>query len=542
MMKNATPELRVEAPQVHAPHRATAPDVDVLRASEQRLRIMQDQAPVGIREVDLQGRYLRVNDRYCELTGYSREELLARRVQDITFPDDVPASTEANRRVMTGEVQSYRLEKRYVHKKGQIIWIELHGYVVRDDSGKALCAVGITQDISERKRTEQALLEADQSKNRFLAMLAHELRGPLAPLRNAAQLLKSSGGDLKRVEWVSFMMERQIKTIARMVDDLLDVSRITQGKVHLQTEVVDLCTVIRRTSDLVRPALESRALHFTVELPEVPVTLVADSVRLEQIFANLFHNAIKFTPRGGHIWVTTSWFDSRTRRGEQSSDAASVEVRVRDDGDGMDARTLASAFDLFAQGDQSIERSQGGLGIGLTLVRSLVELHGGTVTASSKGPGQGSEFVVRLPVTQEDGVRSPTPDGHRALDGAGRPRRILVVDDNRDASDTLAMLLRAMNHDVRVAHDGPSAIADAGDFKPQVVLLDIGLPGMDGFEVARRLRDSYERSTVLVAISGYGQDEDRRRARESGFDHYFTKPVGLDVLRDFLGDLAPGSA
>jgi PAS domain S-box-containing protein len=524
-------------------HAATAAaDMDVLRASEQRLRIMQDQAPVGIREVDLEGHYLRVNDRYCELTGYSREELLERRVQDITFSDDVPASTEANRKAMTGQIPSYRLEKRMVHKNGHLVWIELHGYVIKDDAGRPAYAVGITQDISERKRSEEALIEADRSKNRFLAMLAHELRGPLAPLRNAAQLLRTPGIDATRTEWVSSVIERQIKTISRMVDDLLDVSRITQGKIHLQMETVDLCIVIRRAIELVRPAMESRGQHLMADLPRVPMALVADSVRLEQIFGNLLHNASKFTPHGGHIWVTVSRVDSRARKGRPSPDAASVEVRVRDDGDGMDAKTLASVFDLFVQGNQSIERAQGGLGIGLTLVRSLVELHGGTVTASSKGPGQGSELVVQLPMAHENAsVRSPTPQVRQGLESAGPSRRILVVDDNRDASDTLAMLLRAMNHDVRVAHDGPSAIQDAGAFKPEIVLLDIGLPGMDGFEVARRLREGFQPETVLVAISGYGQDEDRRRARESGFDHYFTKPVGLDVLRGFLSGLPPKS-
>ncbi len=524
-------------------HEATAAaDLDVLRASEQRLRIMQDQAPVGIREVDLEGHYLRVNDRYCELTGYTREELLGRRVQDITFVDDVPASTEANRRAMTGQISSYKLEKRYVHKQGHIIWIELHGYVIKDDASRPLYAVGITQDITERKRAEEALLEADRSKNRFLAMLAHELRGPLAPLRNAAQLLSAPGFDTTRIGWVSSVIERQIKTISRMVDDLLDVSRITQGKIHLQMESVDLCMGIRRAIDLVRPAMESRGQHLLADLPRAPIQVMADSVRIEQIFGNLLHNSSKFTPRGGHIWVTASRADSRARKGQASPAGGSVEVRVRDDGEGMDPKTLPTVFDLFAQGDQSIERAQGGLGIGLTLVRSLVELHGGIVTASSKGPGQGSEFVVKLPLAPENaGVRSPTPQVHQGLENAGPTRRILVVDDNRDASDTLAMLLRAMNHDVRVAHDGPSAIENAGDFQPQVVLLDIGLPGMDGFEVARRLREEFQPDAVLVAISGYGQDEDRRRARESGFDHYFTKPVGLDVLRGFLSDIPPRS-
>jgi two-component system CheB/CheR fusion protein len=617
-----------------------------LRASEQRLRITYDRAPVGIFETDLDGRFLNVNDAFCRLTGRSRDALLEVRSQDITHPDDVKPDLEAFERVRTGAQPSIRREKRYVREDGSTIWVELHRFGVSNSSGRPAFTVGIAEDITERKETElelrrrearfrslmnsapvliwvrglegmeyvnQAYLEflgaevqdvqgnawtyfvhpedrepynaaydaavtglqpfehqfrfrradgeyrwmmavalpqfgsagtfsgytgatfdittlkraeeslrhADRRKDEFIAMLAHELRNPLAPISNIVQMLKVPDLDARTLTWAHVVLDRQLRNVGRMVNDLLDVSRVTHGKIQLHPERIELADIVERSVDALRPAMDAVDKQVTVELPTQPVVMYADPVRLEQVVGNLIHNAVKFTPHNGRIAV----------RAGVSADGSEVRISIRDNGDGIAAELLPRVFDIFAQGNTSLERAQGGLGIGLALVRGLVELHGGTIDAKSDGPGTGSEFIVRLPVGE---LPAPVPDEASAPLAKSGPQRVLIVDDNVDAAMALAALLRQDGHTVAVAHSGQSGLEAAHTFRPDVALLDLGMPGMNGFEVAQRLKALGRPDLLLMAISGYSAEETRRRAREAQFDEYFVKPLDTQALAEAL--------
>jgi two-component system CheB/CheR fusion protein len=405
-------------------------------------------------------------------------------------------------------------------------------------SGDAPSILLAIEDITERKALEEALsrrveelAEADRSKNEFLALLAHELRNPLAPLRNALNLLDVPGADKGALLHARDIMHRQIRNMVRLIDDLLDVSRITRGKVLLRKEPVELASLLERAVDLIHLAIETRGQELKLVLPREPIYVDADATRMEQILGNLLHNASKFTPPGGHIELAAERV-SGARSGE-------VVVRVRDDGIGIDPEMLPRVFDLFMQAQRSLDRSQGGLGIGLTLVKSLVELHGGTVEARSGGLGQGSEIVVHLPISAHVALERSSPaERGLAVDPNAPPgpgRRVLVVDDNVDTAESMVLLLQMRGHEVEVAFSGPAALAAAAAFAPEVVLLDIGLPGLDGYEVAKHLRQQdLTAKAKLVALTGYGQEEDRRLAREAGFDHHLTKPVDPVVIYELL--------
>ncbi len=373
----------------------------------------------------------------------------------------------------------------------------------------------------ELRRRAEELLAADRRKDQFLAMLAHELRNPLAPIRNAVELMRQVETVDPTFQPSREMVERQVKHLGRLVDDLLDVSRITQGSIRLRKEVVDLGTIVQRAVEGSRPLIETRAHTLSLRLPAEPVRLEADATRLEQVISNLLNNAAKYTMPGGQIWVTAD------REGEEAV------VRVRDTGIGVPPDVLDRVFEPFVQqSNGSLARTDGGLGVGLTLVRSLVEMHGGRVEAASAGLGQGSEFVVRLPAQTPAEATLPAEP---VVANAARPLRVLVVEDNIDAAESLATLLRLWNHDVSVVHDGRMALEAAREQQPEVVLLDIGLPGLDGYQVARRLRDELHLDhALLVAMTGYGQPEDRRRSREAGIQYHFVKPVEPLVLRNLL--------
>jgi signal transduction histidine kinase len=396
-------------------------------------------------------------------------------------------------------------------------------YLVKGKIEPALLERSIRYAI-ERKRAEEALKQADRRKDEFLAMLAHELRNPLAPVLTALETmgLRDMGDpDQQRAREI---IERQVHQMTRLVDDLLDVSRITRGKIKLQAEPVDLATVVARAVEVSRPLIDARHHHLTVTLPDHPVLLDADMTRLAQVVTNLLNNAAKYTERGGQIRLTVQ------KEGEEAV------VRVRDTGVGIAKELLPQVFGLFTQLDRSLDRSQGGLGIGLTLARRLVEMHGGTIQAFSDGPGQGSEFVVRLPAlahmpTVRKVSRPPEP-----MLAAAPPQRILIADDNEDFADIMARLLRCKGgHEVQVVYDGRAALRILQTFRPEVAFLDIGLPGIDGYELAHRLRQLPGLEEVmLVALTGYGHDEDRRRALEVGFDEHLTKPVGFDTLQRLL--------
>jgi signal transduction histidine kinase len=376
---------------------------------------------------------------------------------------------------------------------------------------------------AREKKIAQDLAELDRRKDEFLAMLGHELRNPLAPIRNAVHILSLVGIDHTAAEQARKVIERQVKHMTRLVDDLLDVSRIAHGKILLHKERVDLRTAVGHGLETCRPLIEARGHALEVTLPPQPVWAEADPARLEQVVVNLLTNAAKYTEPGGRICLTM-----------QPTPREAV-LRVRDTGVGIPPEQLERVFDLFTQVDRSISSpSQWGLGIGLSLVRRLVELHGGTVTAASAGRGQGSEFTVRLPILVPDA--NPAPDAR--LNGpaaAGPGRKVLVIDDNVDLAESLATLLRLEGHTVQTVHEGQAALATARTSRPEVVLLDLGLPGVDGYEVARQLRKQPElEGVVLVALTGYGQEEDRRRCREAGFDHHLIKPADPEELKRLL--------
>ena len=377
----------------------------------------------------------------------------------------------------------------------------------------------IRDHLSQRLANEASLREADRRKDEFLATLGHELRNPLAPLQTAVQLLKAAGSNDPVVARVCPVMERQISHLVRLVNDLLEVSRITRGLIEVRREPVDLVFLVHSALDTSRPMLDAAGHQVTLDLPDEPITVLGDTVRLTQVFANLLNNAGKYTNAGGHITVRVY------------SDNGRAHVSVRDDGIGIAGDDLSSVFEMFTQVDRSNRLAQGGLGIGLTLVRSLVSMHGGTVHARSEGPGRGSEFVVSLPLVAAQPHRSTASH----LPSQIPPRRILIVDDNSDAADTLGELLGALGAKVSVAYSGPAALASVESFHPDAVILDIGMPEMDGYEVARRIRAmKLPRPPVLIALTGWGQVSDQRRSRSAGFDHHVVKPPDIEALRELL--------
>jgi signal transduction histidine kinase/ActR/RegA family two-component response regulator len=375
-----------------------------------------------------------------------------------------------------------------------------------------------------RARLIHQLRDTDRRKDEFLATLAHELRNPLAPLRNALQIIRLAQGDESTVEKARAMMDRQLHQMVRLIDDLLDVSRISRGKLALRKEAVELAGCIRNAVETARPLIEAAGHSLTLDLPDTPVWVNADPVRLAQVFSNLLNNAAKFTERGGRIWL------------EAVREQSQAVVEVRDNGIGIPASELPHIFDMFTQGDQSLEKSHGGLGIGLTLVKRLVEMHGGSVRATSEGTGHGAQFTVTLPMAvvlpkrMEKGEPMQTP--------AAFAGRVLVADDNHDAAESLSVVLRLMGSEVRTVHDGQQAVEEAALFHPDVILLDIGMPRLNGYEAARRIRrEDWSARTVLVALTGWGQEEDKRRATEAGFDWHFTKPVNTAELHALMSGL-----
>jgi signal transduction histidine kinase len=387
-------------------------------------------------------------------------------------------------------------------------------------------------DITDRKRAEKARLDelsaADRQKNEFLAMLGHELRNPLAPMRNAVHLVQMPGADPAVVARAHDVLERQLQQMVRLVDDLLDVSRIVEGRIELRRTRLDLAEAIARGREIAHPLLDLRRHRLQVALPAEPVVVDGDLVRLAQVVANLLTNAAKYSVDPARIWVTLA------REGGEAV------LRVRDEGVGMAPELVPRVFDLFVQGDSPLARTHGGLGIGLTLVQRAVELHGGSVAAVSAGPGRGSEFTVRLPLAPAADAGAPETAGRPEPRGEWRPRRVLVVDDNVDAADSTALIVARAGHSVHCVYDGRAAIEDAAAFRPHVVVLDIGLPDMPGYAVAAALRALPGPRAVIIALTGYGQESDRERSREAGIDRHLTKPAEPELLLSLI-ERAPAS-
>lgn len=623
-----------------------------LRKSEADYRSLFEAAGVGNAEVEIEtGRFLRVNRKFCELTGFSADELLGEMIfTQLIHPDDRETNLSSIVSFLRGLVPAYEFEKRYVRKDGAVIWVhvactlfrdalgrpvrligvvqditarrqaeealrEQHAilqtildsttdfifmkdcqgrYMVinaaatealgkstaeilgRDDyaifppdvaaeimqrdraliaaksatsfdetiplagrmrhlstaksaccdaSGNIIGMVGISRDVTDRRAMEEALIDADRRKDEFLAMLAHELRNPLAPISNAVQLLHLRDLGEERLVWVRDILERNVEHMVRLVDDLLDVSRITRGKVNLQKDRVELATIMERAVETSRPLIDARHHALHLRFPPQPVYLLGDPVRLAQVFANLLNNSAKYTAEGGSIEFTAD------------IEAMFVILRVKDNGMGIRPELLPQVFDLFRQDERGLDRSQGGLGIGLTLVKRLVELHGGDVTAQSPGFEQGSVFTVRLPRCDGNRELIQGANAQAVSNEAQLGLRVLVIDDNRDFAESIAVLLRMFGHQVEIAGDGRAGLNAAMQFEADVIVLDIGLPGMDGYELATRLRRIHsERQPLLIALSGYGRVEDKTRAAAAGIEHYLVKPADSDRLQEIIAD------
>jgi PAS domain S-box-containing protein len=507
-----------------------------VRDTEERLRSVLNHIVDGIITIDERGTIEGLNPAAEKLFQYSRAELIGKNVKELMpEPYHGQHDTYIDSYLQTGNAKVIGIGREVVGRRRDGSTFPMELGVSEFHLGSRRYFTGIVNDITERKRLEDELRatigqlhDADRRKDEFLATLAHELRNPLAPLRSALEILAFAGDKPGTFAKMHNMMERQLAHLVRLVDDLLDVSRITRGKIELRNERLDVATILNAAVETSRPVLSESQHELSIVNPAEPLFVDGDLLRLSQVVSNLLNNSAKYTPEGGRIELTAE------REGNEAV------IRVRDNGIGIPAEMLPKVFEMFTQIDRTLNRSRGGLGIGLTLVKRLVEMHGGAVEAHSEGENEGSEFVVRLPLANPSISDQPAsgpgvPVGTSAVEPK---QRILVVDDNLDAARTLDTLLRMRGHEVRMAHTGQEALAVAAEFLPQVVLLDIGLPDMVGYEVARRLRRMPELGNViLIAQTGWGQDEDRRRSREAGFDAHLVKPVELGAIRQVLATL-----
>ena len=507
------------------------------RLVEERFRMMVEQVnDHAIFSTNVDGLATTWNEGVRRVLGFDQAQFIGIDITDTIFtPQDV-ADGVPERELHEAAVNGTAGNDRWMRRQdGSEFYAMGTTTALRSATGNLIGFVKVMRDQTERQRMEKQLrqyaddlAEADRHKNHFLAMLAHELRNPLAPIANAVRLLQRSGGnDAAAVQTAAAMMQRQTAQLQRLVDDLLDIARISRGRIELQRTRLKLRDVIEQAVEAARVPCADKDIAFDVALPAEPLWVDADATRLLQVLGNLLHNACKFTARGGKVWLTVSL------------DSSHAVIRVRDDGVGIAAEKLPRVFDMFMQGDTAIERANGGLGLGLTLAKSLVEKHGGSVQAFSDGPGRGSEFVVRLPLAQQAVPADAAPPAAAAPSIAGR--RILVVDDNRDAAQTLALLLSLDGGQTRVAHDGHEALDVAAQMQPEVVLLDIGLPKLNGYEVAERMRQQpWGEHITLVALTGWGQEEDRRKSAQAGFDAHLVKPVDYDALLRLLAPSGGG--
>lgn len=490
---------------------------EAVRRNARIYRAIGESIDYGIWICDRDGRNTYASDALLHLLGITQEECTSFGWTQFLHSDDQEETIEAwKRAVATG--QQFDKLHRLLGVDGKFHPVLARGVPVRDQAGEIVAWSGINLDVSRLKDVENELRDADRRKDEFLATLAHELRNPLAPIRSGLDVMWLSRNDPEVVEKMRAMMEGQVAQMTRLVDDLLDLSRITRDALQLRTLIVDLRDVIKSSLETAEPIVSENAHELIVDIPNEPVVVEADPVRLAQAISNLLNNAAKYTVPGGCIRLIV----------EPSGDQ--VVVTVRDNGIGIPEAMLESVFDMFSQVDHSDHRGSGGLGIGLTLVRRLIEMHGGTVTAESGGTGQGSDFVVRLPLSKStlSGSEPPSESETRA----SRRAKILVVDDNRDAATVLGVMLESLGHDVRTVFDGAHAIELASSFEPEIVLLDIGMPGLDGYETASRMRKApWGADAVLIALTGWGQNEDKRRSRDAGFDRHLVKPVDFDTLQ-----------
>ena len=493
---------------------------ELLRRSEERFRLLLE----GVKDyaifmLDRDGRVASWNAGAQRMKGYSAQEIIGQHFSAFYSRDALDKKWPEQELAMAREHGRFEDEGQRVRKNGTTFWAHVVVTPLYDAQGTLMGYAKVTRDLTDRKRVE-ALEKAERQTNEFLAMLAHELRNPLAPISNALNLLSRKPASDATEQWVREVLQRQTGQMSRLVDDLMDVSRITRSAISLVRKPVDMRHVARVAADASLQWVEERRHALSLDLPDHELVVLGDEARLVQVMQNLLDNAAKYTPEGGRIEV-------RARRED-----GAVLVAVQDNGVGMENEMLRSAFELFRQGRQALDRPEGGLGVGLTLVQRLVAMHGGTVEALSAGPGKGSELRVRLPAADgaallpEDG--KPPPARQRAL-------RVVIVDDNQDAANALRLLLEGDGHEVKLAGDGVSGLALAREYKPDYLLLDIGLPRLSGYEIAASLRaDPAMKDTTIVAITGYGQVHDRNRTAAMGFDHHLTKPVEFSTLQQLL--------
>jgi hypothetical protein len=498
-----------------------------LRESEERFRLLVE----GVQEyaifmLDPEGKVTSWNRGAEMIKGYAASEIIGSHFSRF-YPQEAilqgkPAwELETATRYGSVEEEGWR-----VRKDGSRFWANVVITALRDKEGDLRGFAKVTRDMTERRRVEQ-LEQADRQKDEFLALLAHELRNPLAPIRTALEVLRRRDVPAPALDQAGLLAERQLRNMARLLDDLLDVSRIREGRIELRKEPLNVSTLLRAAADAARPLMDERRHDFVVDDPANDIWVEGDGVRLEQVLGNLLNNAAKYTEPGGEIRLSAN------------SNDGNVLIRVQDTGIGIEPLMVSRVFDLFVQAERRTELSAGGVGVGLSLARKLVELHGGRVEAFSAGAGRGAEFIVRLPTT------APPPAAEEklvasAVAATAHGLRVLLVDDNVDSADGLGLLLELQGHEIRVAYDGPTALETARQFRPHVALLDIGMPSMDGYELGRRLHATPEtKDVLLVAMTGWGQDEDHRKSREAGFAHHLVKPFEPAVLEKLLAGVKP---
>lgn len=498
-----------------------------LQRSEELLTDFFENAAVGLHWVGPDGIILRANKTELDLLGYSKEEYVGRHIAE--FHADKPVIDDILQKLGCGEcLQGYEARLRckdgsirYVLISSNVLWEDgkfIHTRCfTRDITGRKLAEMALREEVARRERAEAALRETDRRKDEFLATLAHELRNPLAPIRQAALISQAPNATEAQKRWSHSVINRQAQHMSLLLDDLLDVSRITRGVLELRMAATDLADVIDAAVETTRPLIDAKRHSLRIHRPVDPISFMADPLRLAQVLSNLLTNAAKYTDAGGEILLSAQ------------ATEGSILISVKDNGIGIPEAALGNVFEMFTQVKSAQDRSEGGLGIGLALSQGLVDLHGGTIEVTSEGPGHGSEFIVRLPRKA-----TPATSGQRTAEESKARvvgRRVLIADDNLDGAETLGTLLRMEGHEVLIVHDGREATQAFATFRPEVALLDIGMPQINGYEVARSVREgSRGRAVTLVAITGWGKESDKARALEAGFDHHFTKPVDAKAL------------
>ena len=498
-----------------------------LQESERRFREMVDALPVAVYTTDAEGRLTHFNPAAVEFAGRTPE--LGRDQWCVTWklyrPDGTPLPPqEAPMATALKEARPIRGTQGIAERPdGERRWFEPYPTPLFDAAGRLSGAINMLLDITERKRAEEALLESDRRKDEFLALLAHELRNPLAPIRTGLELIRLSGDTPQSVRRVRSMMERQIGQMVRLIDDLLDVSRIASGKIVLQRAPSSLVELVQNAIEAHRAAIAAAQIDLTVDLPRQPCVIDVDPTRFVQVLSNVLHNASKFTPAHGAIRLSVEIGGP--------AEAPQAAITVSDTGAGISPDLLPRVFELFVQAEAVTERAHGGLGIGLALARRLIEMHGGEIAAHSDGPGHGAVFVITMPLCEAASARQPQPP----IDLPHVAGRAVIIDDNPDVASTMSMLVEQLGGSARTAHDAASGLAAVQDFQPDIVFLDIGMPGMDGYETCRRIRQQpSSRHLIVVAVTGWGRSQDKQRALDAGFDAHLTKPVDPAALASVL--------